>query len=68
MFVYLLLDDLVTDTMDEDNMMEEDNTSELPCTLAIEDSEQEQLNKIEQVQGFICPFFHFYINVSSSKG
>lgn len=51
--VFIDLDDLVTDTMEEDNMMEEDDdTSELPCTLAIEDSAQDsaELNKIEQFQ------------------
>lgn len=49
--VFIDLDDLVTDTMEED-MIEEDDTSELPCTLAIEDSAQDstQLNKIEQFQ------------------
>lgn len=53
-YISLISDDLVSD------VMEEDITSELPCTLAIEDSPEDSidLSQIDQVSFcLIVPFF-----------
>lgn len=53
-YISLISDDLVSDAM------EEDITSELPCTLAIEDSPEDSIDLNQTDQVSFCLIFPFF--------